>query len=143
VERTRGVTFLSLVFCALGVFLAAISIWSLRDLVSWGLLQFLDTAILAMFLVAGLTCSVAAIGLFQLRNWGRRFIMVFSLFMIIAGLAGIILSPDQFSSRSAFFTLLLYRLPHFNITGGVLAIILGLTAIWYLSKPRVKFLFWW
>lgn len=142
-ERARGVTFLSLAFFSLGIFLVAVSVWGLRDLVSWGLLQLLDAFLLAAFLAVGLTCSVSATALFQLRNWGRRLIMALSLFGVLVGLAALLVSPDQLSSRSAFLTFVSYKLPHFNIIGGVVAIALGLTALWYLSKPRVKLLFWW
>ncbi|MBS7287738.1 MAG: hypothetical protein KIH01_03055 [Candidatus Freyarchaeota archaeon] len=142
-ERSRGVTFLSLAFFALGTFLVVVSVWGLRDLVSWGLLRLLDSVLLAAFLAVGLTCSVAATALFQLRNWGRQLIMALSLVGAPVGFVALLVPPDLLSSSSTFLAFISYKLPHFNIIGGVAAIFLGLTALWYLSKPRVKFLFWW
>jgi len=143
VKRTRGITFLSLTFFALGFLLVTMSVWGLRNLVSWSLLQLFDAILLAAFLAAGLMCTAAAVGLLQLRNWGRQIIVMFSLLMIITGIAGIIISPDQLSSISSLFTILPHEFPHFNTVGGAMATLLGLIALWYLSKPRVKFLFWW
>ncbi|MEM1659393.1 MAG: hypothetical protein QXX87_05925 [Candidatus Jordarchaeales archaeon] len=142
-ERTKGITFFSLAYCAFGALLVAVSIWGLENLISWGLLQPLDAALLAMFLAVGLTFGVSAVALFQLKNWGRLIIIVFSSFMVLAGLVGIFVSPDQLSSRSTFIALLSQKFPYFNVVSGVAVIFLGLAAVWYLSKPRVKLLFWW
>lgn len=142
-ERTKGITFFSLTFFAFGSLLVGVSAWGIENLNKWGLLQLLDAALLATLLVLGLSLSFSAVALFQLRNWGRLLIIVLSLFMVFAGSAGVFIPIDQFSSRSTFLALLSQKFPYFNVVSGMVVVLLGLAAVWYLSKPKVKLLFWW
>ena len=121
--RPRGVTILSILYALGGV-----------GGVVGGFMSFNPVAI-----ALGLLDFAIAYGLWNGQNWSRILVMIFSILGIIGG-AGMIVAPTFILMMpipkhlvSVFSTIL--------IVAGMVAIILNLVILLYLTRPHVKAFF--
>nr|MDO8061342.1 hypothetical protein [Candidatus Freyrarchaeum guaymaensis] len=141
-DRPIGVVGLSVIFLIIGLILLSGSVYSVRILSGMGLLQVVDAGLLVAAAGFGVVYLASAIGLFALRNWARRLLMALSLIGVAVGLAAVFI-PSQLFSASILLAALKEVSPYFNYWFGGVSVTVGLAGLWYLSKPRVKFIFGW
>ncbi len=141
-DRPIGVVGLSVIFLIIGLILLSGSVYSVRILSGMRLLQVVDAGLLVAAAGFGVVYLASAIGLFALRNWARRLLMALSLIGVAVGLVAVFI-PSQLFSASILLSTLKEVSPYFNYWFGGVSVTVGLAGLWYLSKPRVKFIFGW